>query len=131
MQAAVASASLDDLFLRLEDAEIMLRVDRSVTPTMARTPTLAQWELDLLRTVENVVRLGHLRSVESCRLIFDDGAVGIAADAVVVHCAAEGLRVKPGGPDLGPGSGDLAACPHGIPVLWGGTRGVRRGDPSR
>ena len=27
----------------------MLRVDRDVLPTMAKTPTLATWELDLLR----------------------------------------------------------------------------------
>ena len=51
----------------------MLRVDRSVTPTMAKTPTLAQWELDLLRTIDNVVRLGHLERVEPGRLVFGDG----------------------------------------------------------
>ena len=40
MQAAAAATSLDELFLRLEDAGIMLRIDRSVTPTMAKAPTL-------------------------------------------------------------------------------------------
>ncbi len=41
MRAAAAAASLDDLFRRLEDARIMLRIDRSVTPTMAKAPTLS------------------------------------------------------------------------------------------
>ena len=58
MQAAGAAPSLDDLFLRLEDAGIMLRIDRSVTPTMAKAPTLGMWELEQLRTIENVVRRG-------------------------------------------------------------------------
>ena len=40
LDAAGSATSLDDLFLRLEDAGIMLRIDRSVTPTMAKTPTL-------------------------------------------------------------------------------------------
>jgi hypothetical protein len=40
MQAAAAATSLDDLFLRLEDAGIMLRIDRTLTPTMAKAPTL-------------------------------------------------------------------------------------------
>src|SRR3954452_11731384 len=40
MEAASTAASLDDLFLRLEDAGIMLRLDRSLTPTMAKAPTL-------------------------------------------------------------------------------------------
>src|SRR4051794_14784911 len=53
MRAAQDCESLPDLFLRLEDLGIMLRIDRSVTPTMARTPTLAVWELELLRTIEH------------------------------------------------------------------------------
>ena len=40
MAAASSATSLDALFLDLEDAGIMLRVDRSVTPTMAKSPTL-------------------------------------------------------------------------------------------
>ena len=52
VEAAAAAASPDDLFLRLEEAGVMLRIDRSVTPTMAKTPTLARWELDRLRTIE-------------------------------------------------------------------------------
>jgi NAD(P)-binding Rossmann-like domain len=97
-EAAEASSSLDDLFLRLEDAEIMLRVDRSVTPTMAKTPTLATWELDKLRSIENVVRLGHIRSVEPGRIDLTEGTVGIDADALVVHCAASGLKYPPSVP---------------------------------
>src|SRR5262245_33192670 len=60
MAAAAAAESLDDLFLRLEAAGVMLRIDTDVMPAMAKTPTLAAWELDLLRTIENVVRLGHI-----------------------------------------------------------------------
>ena len=95
MQAAAAAASPDDVFLRLEDAGVMLRLDRSVTPTMAKVPTLAQWELDLLRTIGRVVRLGHLRHVEPGRLVLDEGEAAIARDAVIVHCAASGLRYPP------------------------------------
>ncbi len=95
MQAAEASASLDDLFLRLEDAGIMLRIDRTVRPTMAKTPTLAAWELDLLRTIDDVVRLGHIERVERGRIELDDGTVTIHDDALVVHCAGEGLIYRP------------------------------------
>jgi hypothetical protein len=95
MEAAVEAASPDDLFLRLEDAGVMLRIDRSVTPTMAKTPTLAQWELDQLRTIQDVVRLGHVRHVEPGRVVLDEGVVATARDAVVVHCAASGLQYPP------------------------------------
>ena len=95
MAAAAAATTPDDLFLRLEEAGIMMRIDPSVTPTMAKTPTLARWELDLLRSIDDVVRLGHIRHVEPGRLVFDDGEAPIAPDAVVVHCAAPGLRYPP------------------------------------
>jgi hypothetical protein len=95
VQAAAEAASPEDLFCRLEAAGVMLRIDRSVTPTMAKTPTLAQWELDRLRTIEAVVRLGHIRQVERTRLVFGAGAVATTRDAVIVHCAAPGLQYRP------------------------------------
>jgi len=95
VQAAAEAASPDDLFCRLEEAGVMLRIDRSVTPTMAKTPTLAQWELDRLRTIDDVVRLGHLEHVEPTRLVFGEGEVATAKDAVIVHCAASGLQYRP------------------------------------
>jgi hypothetical protein len=95
MEAAEAATSPDHLFFLLEDAGVMLRIDRSVTPTMAKIPTLAQWELDRLRTIDRVVRLGHILHVEPGRLVLADGDVAIARDAVVVHCAASGLQYPP------------------------------------
>ena len=79
-----------------------MRIDRSVTPTMAKIATLAHWELDRLRTIERVVRLGHIMHVKPGRLMLAYGEVGIARDAVVVHCAARGLRYPPLVPVWGP-----------------------------
>jgi hypothetical protein len=95
MAAAAVATYPDQVFFLLEEAAVMLRIDRSVTPTMAKVPTLAQWELDRLRTIDRVVRLGHIRYVEPGRLVLTDGEVPIAPDAVVVHCASSGLRYRP------------------------------------
>lgn len=95
MEAAGDAESLDDLFLRLEAAGVVLRVDQTVTPTMAKTPTLATWELDLLRTVERVVRLGHVQQVTGSEIVLDDGVVPLPPRALVVHCAAAGLPRPP------------------------------------
>ena len=95
MQAAATGSTLEDVFLRLEDAGVMIRIDRSVTPTMARAPTLGMWELERLRGIERVVRLGHIRRVEPGKLVLADGEVTVASDAIVVHCAATGLKNPP------------------------------------
>ena len=92
MAAAAVAESLDDLFLRLEATGVMLRIDSRVVPTMAKTPTLGTWELELLRTVENVVRLGHIRRIAAGEMVLDDGVVSLPTDALVVHCAAAGLQ---------------------------------------
>lgn len=95
MIAATQAADVDELFLHLEDAGVMLRIDPAVTPTMAKTPTLAEWELSLLRTIEQVVRLGHIRTVTSREIVLEDGSVALPPNSLVVHCAASGLRYPP------------------------------------
>jgi hypothetical protein len=117
MQAAAAATSPDELFLRLEDAGIMLRIDGAVTPTMAKTPTLASWELDRLRTIENVVRMGHIRGVERGRLTLTEGEVTVDKDAVVVHCAASGLKYAPLVPIWGRGAITLQLIRTGFPCF--------------
>lgn len=102
MAAAASAESLDDLFARLEASGVMLRVDQCSVPTMAKTPTLGEWELALLRTVRNVVRRGHIRRVTASELVFDDGAVPLPPGSLVVHCAASGLSYPPRVPIWGP-----------------------------
>ena len=95
MAAAADAESLDDLFLRLEAAGVMLRIDRDVLPTMAKTPTLGAWELDLLRTIEHVVRLGRIEHVTRREIVLDEGSLPLAPGSLVVHCAASGLQYPP------------------------------------
>jgi hypothetical protein len=102
LEAASKATSPDDLFLHMEAAGVMLRIDPQVTPSMAKTPTLAHWELDRLKAVENVVRLGHVRHVDPGRVVCVDGEIAIDRGALVVHCAASGLRYQPLVPVWGP-----------------------------
>jgi hypothetical protein len=95
MAAAADAESLDDLFLRLEAAGVMLRIDPAAVPTMAKTPTLGAWELQLLRTVEHVVRLGHVDHVTDREIVFAGGSVPLPPGTLVVHCAAAGLQYPP------------------------------------
>jgi len=117
MEAATDAESLDDLFLRLEASGALLRIDPHVVPTMAKTPTLATWELELLRTVENVVRLGHIRHVGRREVILERGSVPLAAGSLIVHCAASGLRYPPLLPLWGPDKIRLQTIRVGFPCF--------------
>jgi hypothetical protein len=100
-------------------------------PTMARVPILGGWELDLLRTVEDVVRLGHLQSVGRGRLTFADGSITVADDALVVHCAGIGLKNPPMVPLWRPEGITLQLIRAGFPCFAAALAGyveATRGD---
>lgn len=61
MEAAAQATSVDNLFDRLAANEQLRRVDQGVRPTMYKAAIFGDWELDLLRRIENVVR-PHFRS---------------------------------------------------------------------
>jgi hypothetical protein len=135
MAAAAAAESLDDLFLRLEDAGVVLRIDDRVTPTMAKTPTLATWERELLRTIEHVVRLGHIQRVEPGEVVLDGGVVPLERGSLVVHCAASGLQYPPLVPLWGPDAIRLQTVRVGAPcfgaALAGYVEATRDDDAER
>jgi NAD(P)-binding Rossmann-like domain len=91
LEAAARATSIADLFGRLEASRQLLRVDPHVEPTMFRGPTLSSGEVDQLRRIEGVVRLGKVRCVEPDRIVLDGGTIPTSPRNLHVHCAAEGL----------------------------------------
>ena len=75
LEATAGACSVGEMFLRLEDKGMTLRIARRRCPPWPATPTLGRWELDRLRAIENVVRLGGLRRVCRGRLVIESGDV--------------------------------------------------------
>jgi hypothetical protein len=91
MEAVVASDTVDEAFLRIEEAKVMLRLDPDVVPTMGRGPTVSEAELDGLRRITNVVRLGHVHRIGVDEIVLTEGSIPTSPRHVHVHCAAEGI----------------------------------------
>jgi hypothetical protein len=90
--AAVHEAeSLPDLFDRLETKGCLVRIDRTVEPTMYRCAILSQAELTELRRIEDVVRMGHVQSIEPGRITLDGGTRAIESSALYIDCSADGF----------------------------------------
>lgn len=92
VEASAQATSVRDLFERLETGGSLVRVDTSVDATMFRGAILSEHERNLLRTIENVVRAGHVRRIRQDRMQMDEGAVMVTPGAVFVDCTAEGLQ---------------------------------------
>ncbi len=103
IEAMALATSADDLMLRLEAAEIFVRIDPSVTPTMFRGAIVSESEVEQLRTIDNVVRRGHVRRIDSAAITFDDGSMETSPGTLHVHCAAAALPRRPLRPIFEPG----------------------------
>jgi len=90
-EAMAQATSVQDLFERLEAAGVFLRIDPDVVPTMYRGAVVTEADVALLRRIEDVVRLGHVRRIERNEIILDGGRVPTSDGTVHVHCAAAGL----------------------------------------
>ncbi len=96
---AIANAeSVVDMFDRLEACGYFLRLDADVRPTMFHGATISEMELDELRRVENIVRMGRVQSISTSEIVLDQGTVPTTADHLFIDCSASAitnLETKP------------------------------------
>ncbi len=95
LEAVLEADSVPDLFARLDARGALLRLDPAVEPTMYRCATVSRAELDQLRRVKNVLRMGRVRRVGRDRIELDAGSVPTSPDTVHVDCTADGLERRP------------------------------------
>ena len=91
LKAVDEAESVDDLFARLTDAGSLLRIDESVEPEMYRCAIVSHAELEQLRRIDNVVRMGHVQAIEPGRVVLDEGTLGVTGSALYIDCTAVGL----------------------------------------
>jgi hypothetical protein len=98
LEASALAASVDDLFDRLEAAGQLLRLDKNVRPKMYRCATVSTAELEQLRRIDNIVRLGHVRSVGVDEIVLDHGTAATSARTLHIDCTADGIGSRPAVP---------------------------------
>jgi hypothetical protein len=106
------STSIDDLFDRLEAAGLLLRIDTTVRPTMYRCSTVTRAELEQLRRITNVIRMGRVQRIEADRIVLDGGQVPTTLGTVHIDCSADGLERRPPKPVFADGRVTLQTVRH-------------------
>ena len=102
VEASAQAESIDDLFARLEACGHLLRFDSSVTPTMYHSATFSVAEQKRLQTIENVVRLGHIKKIGPGEIELGEGTIPTNRGQLYVDCSA-GLPKAPPRPIFEPG----------------------------
>ena len=102
-EAGAHARDVDDLFTRLEACGRLVRIDRTWPATMYRGTMLSGRELDALRSITDVVRLGRVRRIEADRIVLERGETATATEVLHVDCTAPGLSDAPATPIFQPG----------------------------
>jgi hypothetical protein len=91
LEAVAECDSIQQVFGRLEDRRVVLRIDRSIQSAMLKGATASVGELDELRRIENVIRLGHVERIDVDTITLQQGSIPTSPHHLHIHCASAGL----------------------------------------
>lgn len=103
VEASAEAVGIDDLFARLEACGHLLRLDPSVSPTMYHGATFSVAEGERLRSIDDVVRLGHIHHIGVGEIALEQGTIRTDREQLYVDCSAVGLCNAPPHPIFEPG----------------------------
>jgi hypothetical protein len=95
VEVVAQASSTDEIFQGFEAAGQLIRIDRHHWPTMFRSATMSKGEVNLLRQITNVVRLGHVIRIDQDAIVLEDGSVPMEANSLYVDCSAPGVPNRP------------------------------------
>lgn len=95
MESVATAGTMDDLFLALEDRQQLLRIDAGVVPEMYHGAIMSIGELELLRTIEDVVRLGRIKRIEADAIVLALGTISARSNTLYIDCSASGVTRRP------------------------------------
>lgn len=93
-EAMAQSTSRDDMFDRLEACGYFVRLDPDHRPQMFHAPTVSQAELEVLRTIKTIIRLGRVQSIGLNEITLERGTLPTSPDHVHVDCSATAISHK-------------------------------------
>jgi len=98
VEAGAKAESPQNFVDRLTDSEQFFPMDKAIAPTMFKYATVNQYELEMIRSIKQVVRLGRVERIARDRIVLGQGTVPTSPNTLHIHCAAPGLRLLPSVP---------------------------------
>ena len=93
LAAMRAASDVEDLFLRLEEAGVMLRINPKRTPSMFHYATISRGEADQLSRIQNVNRSGRVEHISATDVVFKNGETDAAGpNTLYIDCTATAVQ---------------------------------------
>ncbi len=91
------ASSVRELCLQMEAAGTWMRLDPTVWPTMFHAATVTRLELEHLRGIKNMVRLGRVKHIDTHRVQLERGELTSHSETLYVDCTARAIEYAPPG----------------------------------
>jgi hypothetical protein len=90
--------SVDDVFVRLEAAGELRRLDPSVVPEAYHCATLSEQEMAQLRRIDGVIRMGRVQAIDPDAVRLEHGTIPTGPTTLHIDCSAAGIPSHPAVP---------------------------------
>ena len=94
MDCVAKATSAEDLFLRLEANDQMLRIFPDHMPSMFHYATVSKGEIAILQRIKNVIRMGRVQAIEATNMVLDKGNVAMDAGTLYIDCTASAVEPR-------------------------------------
>ncbi|MEL6877968.1 MAG: NAD(P)-binding protein [Pseudomonadota bacterium] len=91
MRAAASSESGDEMFAKLGEQGLMLRIDPETKPEMFHFAVISEGEVEMLQGIKNVYRQGRVKRIEPGKMYFADEVVDVPSDTLFIDCTASAV----------------------------------------
>lgn len=98
VEALAGAQSEAEVFDRMEAFGEFRRIDPAVKPTGFHGGFVSDAELELIRGIRNIVRLGRVTRIDEDRVVLERGHVPTGRDIVHIDCSAVGIPPRPSRP---------------------------------
>lgn len=92
-EAVAQATSITDMFDKLEEKGVLVRIDKAVRPKMFHGATISQLELKELRKIKNIIRIGRVQRIERDQIILKEGTIPTSPEIIHVDCSASAIPV--------------------------------------
>lgn len=91
VKAISKANSVETVFDGLEEAGVLLRIDKTIRPSMFHGATVSPLELQELQKIKKIVRLGRVQRIEKNRIVLDKGTIQTTTNHIHVDCSASAI----------------------------------------
>ena len=79
----------------LEKIGHVFRIDKEIRPAKWKCATISKKELETVRKIQNVIRMGRVKKVTKNNIFLERGRVQNSEKSIIVDCSACGLASRP------------------------------------